>query len=370
MVNIRALLEAKKIVFDESVSRHPKDNVECRWFHFNCTLRPGHNDAKNWICVHPTDGISGGCHHGKCHGKGFPDILAVIAPELAAQAAETFDDSYRLARGYVQSRSPLAFWQGIPHGYRNGSYVKEDEASIRAEISLYAKKEFDSLGFEKTPNVTLGLVYNVQAAAAALNFDRAEETPHWRTEEKHGASEYLAFKNGLLHVPTFLAGGDALTPLTPDYFSLGLLPYNFDPKAPIPFNYMAYCQNEWADFRHHLLLEEITGDILLADPRTRVFYAFTGKGGAGKSSVVETIESAVGEQNRCAVDLIDFAEGFGLQEAVGKKLILCAEANVDRRHANGIVEKIKRVTGNDCVNVKCEIQGGVVGSVQLQDTCC
>ena len=125
------------------------------------------------------------------------------------------------------------FWQGIPHGYRDGSYAKEEDASLRAEISLHAKKEFDSLGFEKTPNVTLGLVYNVQAAAAALNFDRAEEVPHWRTQ-RYDANEYLAFKNCLLHVPTFLAGGEAQTSLTPDYFSLGLLPYDFDPKSLRP----------------------------------------------------------------------------------------------------------------------------------------
>ena len=206
VVSIHGLLQAKKINYTHSEDADKK-GVRCHWFHFACVLRPGHTDAKNWICVHPTEGISGGCHHGKCHGKGFLDILAVIVPEIAAQAAETFDDSYRLARGFLRSRSPLVFWQGIPHGYRDGSYAKEDEASIRAEISLYAKKEFDLLGFEKTPNVTLGLIYNVQAAAAALNFDRAE-SPHWRTEQKRGASEYLAFKNGLLHVPSFLAGGE------------------------------------------------------------------------------------------------------------------------------------------------------------------
>ena len=75
--------------------------------------------------------------------------------------------------------------------------------------------------------------------------------------------------------------------------------------------------------------------------------------------MVETIESGVGEQNRCAVDLRDFATDFGLQEAVGKKLILCSEADVDRRYTNAIVDKIKRLTGNDCVNVKRKFKGAL-----------
>ncbi len=67
---------------------------------------------------------------------------------------------------------------------------------------------------------------------------------------------------------------------------------------------------------------------------------------------MEMIEEMVGESNRCAVDLTDFAQDFGLEAAIGKKLILVSEANIDRRHVGNIVEKIKRITGNDLVNLK------------------
>lgn len=73
-----ALLKSKRIPYDHA--RSPDSHgVVCDWFHFDCVLRPGHNDARNWIKIHPTDGVSGGCHHAKCRGKGMAHILVVIA---------------------------------------------------------------------------------------------------------------------------------------------------------------------------------------------------------------------------------------------------------------------------------------------------
>ena len=133
---------------------------------------------------------------------------------------------------------------------------------------------------------------------------------------------------------------------------MGSLPYDFDPNAPEPINFINYCKFQWDDSKSHLLLEEILGDILLADPRQRVFYVFLGKRFAGKSTLVETIEGSVGERNRCAIDLKDFAVDFGLEGVIGKKLILLSEAGVDIRYSSSIAEKIKRITGNDLINIK------------------
>ena len=167
------------------------------------------------------------------------------------------------------------------------------------------------------------------------------------------ANEFLLFRNGLLHVPSYFKGHDGyFADPTPEYFSLGKLPYDFDPKPPEPTHFLSYCEYQWTDANVHLLLEEISGDILLPDPRQRVFYNWLGKRFAGKSSLAETYEEMVGERNRCAVDLCDFASDFGLEDTVGKKLILVSEAKVDHRHSANIVEKIKKISGNDLVNIK------------------
>ena len=123
VANVKVLLNTKGVVSAYSRSPDSRGTI-CDWFHFDCVFRPGHNDAKNWIKVHPTEGVSGGCFHAKCHGKGLADLLAVIAPELSAQTAESFDDSHRLARSYTATRPPLVIWQDAPHGYQDGVYRK------------------------------------------------------------------------------------------------------------------------------------------------------------------------------------------------------------------------------------------------------
>ena len=181
-----------------------------------------------------------------------------------------------------------------------------------------------------------------------------KRSPLAEAERTPDASEYLLFNNGLLHVPTYLDGkANYWVDPTSDYFSLAKLPYDFDPHHTVaPTNFTAYCQYQWADANVHLLLEEIMGDILMGDLRQRSFYAFLGKGFAGKSAVVEgAFEGLVGEHNRCAVDLAGFAKDFGLEGAIGKKLILVSEAGVDFRYSSGIVEKIKRITGGDPISV-------------------
>ena len=295
--NVGDLLKAKGIQCTISKSPDSKGTF-CKWFHFDCVFRPGQTDARNWIKVHPTGGVTGGCFHGKCAGKGLVEILSVIAPALAAQAAETYDDSHRLARSYLQSRSPLVIWQRCPHSYQDGVYVEDCKESVRAEVNLHIKREFDALGFSETPNVTTKEVNNVFAAVEALTFDRAETTPHWRGKHQYPASEYLVFQNGMLHVPSYLDGSYRFSDFTPNYFTLAKLPYDFDSNAPEPKHFIDYCRFQWDDVQVHLLLEEILGDILLSDPRWRVFYNFLGKPWAGKSTLAEMIEGLVGEQNR------------------------------------------------------------------------
>ena len=263
-----------------------------------------------------------------------------------------FNDSHRLARSFLLSRSPLIIWQRCPHVYQNGIYVEDSEESIKAELNIHIKREFDSLGFSETPNVTTTLVHNVFAAVEAVTFDRAETAPHWRKPREYDANEYLVFRNGMLHVLSYLEGKCHFDDLTPDYFTLAKLPYDFDPRAPEPTHFLNYCKFQWNDPNVHLLVEEMLGDILLSDPRWRVFYNMLGKPFAGKSSLAEMIEQLVGERNRCAVDLQDFATDFGLEGAVGKKLILVSEAGVNARYSSSIAEKIKRITGNDLVNIK------------------
>ena len=175
--NVKILLDVKCIQY--TIEKNPDSRgTVCTWFRFaDCVFRPGQPDGRTWIKVHPTEGVSGGCFHQKCQGKGLLEILSVFCTELAAQAAEKYNDSHRLARSYLQSRPSLVIWQRCPHVFDNGFYKEDSTESIKAELNLHIKKEFDSLGFKETPNVTNTVINNVFGAVEAVSFDREEITP-------------------------------------------------------------------------------------------------------------------------------------------------------------------------------------------------
>ena len=107
-----------------------------------------------------------------------------LAPSLGGHRPGVGGPSRRRIRrlppagaGVLQSRLPLVIWQGSPHGYQDGAYRQESEASVKAELNLHVKREFNALGFEETPNVTTKVVHNAYQAASALVFDRAESSP-------------------------------------------------------------------------------------------------------------------------------------------------------------------------------------------------
>ena len=102
----------------------------------------------------------------------------------------------------------------------------------------------------------------------------------------------------MLHVPSYFARYPGyFADLTPEYFSLAKLPYDFDEAAPEPKHFIDYCEWQWTDADCHLLLEETLGDILLADPAGRGFLFLDRQGwGRQEHDLAELAEGEVGEQ--------------------------------------------------------------------------
>jgi P4 family phage/plasmid primase-like protien len=295
-----------------------------------------------WIHV-ASEYTAAGCWH--C-GINFHGLLAKIAPEIATQASESFDDPHRIARD-ICHQNTFVFLQGLPYLYKDGKYVGLEQAAINAMTNRYIKAYFNKLQMKTTPPVNTHLVRDVNAALAALTYSHNMEIPHWvGGGEDRPANEYLAFSNGLLHVPSM-----NFCDHTPKYFSLSRLPYPWlpdDQRKPEKFEQFIEMQlgPDYVNF-----IYEMFADCLMSFTRLRNYYLIYGIGKGGKSTLTETLEKLIGIENRCAVELQDFASDFGLEDAIGKKLILVSEATAPVRVA-GVVDKIKRISGNDAVSIK------------------
>jgi P4 family phage/plasmid primase-like protien len=131
---------------------------------------------------------------------------------------------------------------------------------------------------------------------------------------------------------------------------LNKLDFDFDPNARAP-RFEKFVEECWTDANAHLLMEEMMGDVTLPDERLKVFFILFGVPDAGKSVWEQIFEFLVGGNNKCAMHLDDFAQHFGMEEAMGKKLILLAEAAKGIRNGAKVVEQIKRITGDDLIPV-------------------
>ena len=71
----------------------------------------------------------------------------------------------------------------------------------------------------------------------------------------------------------------------------------------------------------------------------------------------------VGDRNRCAVDLADFAKDFGLEGSIGKKLILVSEARCWTWDSSAIVEENQTHHGQRLNQRQSEEQADLVDSI-------
>ena len=146
-----------------------------------------------------------------------------------------------------------------------GAYRPMGDKEVKAGLTASIKKEFDHVWRkgeaqrrQKQPaaqarrsrgggrrqrqtaapvqKVTGPLVRDVaQALASVCLIPSAVEPPAWLAPaHPRPASEVLSAPNGLLHLPSLVAGKDAFAPLTPTFFTRDALDYGVSLDAPAP----------------------------------------------------------------------------------------------------------------------------------------
>ena len=167
---------------------------------------------------------------------------------------ETALDPHRMGRSSIKQhgsdphgRRTLRFHRGEWFRWQRGRYRPVSRVELMAEISRFLKQEIDTKGLVDSNGnayrVTTGLVNNVlNALAGELLVPDSVDPPAMLGGA--AVTECLAFENGLVSVATVLEGKPVLKPLTPEWFSPVVFPYEFDPAATCP---------QWLEFLTHVL---------------------------------------------------------------------------------------------------------------------
>lgn len=278
----------------------------------------------------------------------FPTARAA-RPDLPATQTESDKDPDRLARVFLEPYSvdglyTLRFWRGRWYAWTKdaGRYVEVEREAFTARLWRTIKNEFDRIATEafananpdkpppKTLEVTDSLLKNVTGAIKARTIlEEKTNAPCWiegspQADANRDPRDFIAMRNGLFDVRAWLSGLPCLSRLTPRWFSVSRLPFDYDPVARSPL-WERFLATNFQNDDERNMLSEWFGYCLTPDMSQQKFLLLEGDGGNGKSVVCAALEAILGAENTSHVTLENFSGRFNLNQTLGKLANIVAE---------------------------------------------
>lgn len=285
------------------------------------------------------------------------------------------DDPGRLARIFIRTvtgENPLriAYYCGrFLYWLPEGRWREAEDDEVTADLVISIEQEFRRLWLiesalaaqadrdvpakrKVTNNLLASVLTHVKAycrVAREIEFDSLLEASASEFEPiTAGAPQrWISMKNGVLRLP---ANGEAptLIPHTPLWWTLSVLPYNYDPAAGIERRdfFERYLDTSLqSDDDLIMPLQEFGGYCLTRDTGQQKFLLMTGAGANGKSTWCAIIAALVGQENTSNVSLDQVETRFALYQTLGKKANLTTET---ARYLDDVGEnRLKQVTSGD-----------------------
>lgn len=250
----------------------------------------------------------------------------------------------------------LHFWQGDFWRFRDGRYEVCSDAALHADLYRWLERMRNSAdGAALKPHKTM--VERVLHALRSASFLDVQTPPSWAPAHQdapfslaheYGPTDIVAFRNGLLHLPT----RKLLSP-SRQFFTLNALDFDYDARAPAPESWRQFLRDLWDDDLESIeTLQEIFGLALTNDTRHQKAFLLIGPRRCGKGTIARVLTELVGRGNITAPMLSSLGQQFGLESMIGKSLALISDARLGgRADVAAIVENILRITGEDSVSV-------------------
>jgi len=245
--------------------------------------------------------------------------------------------------------SMLRNWRDEFYRWDNGCYVKVSDAEMR-RLAVQTMQYFK--GQEPKDNsrkirITTHFVTNILLCLAGIkrvHIPESRELDSW--DDGIGRGPVMAFNNVLVYFTMLDEDGRARSDvLTPRYFSLAKLPYDYDPDAECP-RWRAFLEDVMqGDAERIELLQQWAGYLLTQSLRQQKFLLIAGDGQNGKTVFTTILEKMVGESNVSHVPLSQFSANFALVTTLGKVLNSTSESS---HRLDGLAETaLKSYTSGD-----------------------
>jgi len=277
-----------------------------------------------------------------------PDAGEIKSPASEIDPGPEADRFLKITE--VDSLPRLRFYQGTFY-YWTGTHYKELPTSdVRGRLVEFLNRNF----FKVTTTAINNVLDHVKSKARLSPF--VSTPPVWISEnEPWPAGEILAAKNTLVHLPSLIDGQPATRPLTPKFFTLSALDYNFAPDALRPEKWLDFLGQLWTDPEEGEnidALQEFFGYCLLPDTRQEKILMLIGPKRSGKGTIARVMRTLVGRANTCAPTLASLGMNFGLWPLIGKSLAIISDARLSSRSDTAnVVEHLLSISGEDAQTI-------------------
>lgn len=275
-----------------------------------------------------------------------------------------------VTRGFLAENRRIVFYRDTFYIYNGQFYLALNDSEMHGRLTVFvtgtvaqpknwslpytAKDEEAHVPFEMHPvencRVKIGPVDpSLTFISQVLNRIRGEcelyhdsPVPYW-LDRREPASNELVMTNGILNTNTL-----ELAPLTDSLFSLGALPYAFDPKASYPGWLRFINEISNGDESMMCILQEVFGYCLTSGQEAQKIILFVGEGNNGKSVCADMLREMVGVINVSTVPIEVLGDPHMTSAMVGKLVNLSSEWHHIESSAEGI---LKAISGGDSIYI-------------------
>jgi putative DNA primase/helicase len=254
----------------------------------------------------------------------------------------------------------LPFWRGSFRQWHDGRYLELEPSEAQAELVRSINRAHCFL----TTNIIGNIMAQVKAQAALPS---RIEPPAWLEPAPVDwpASEVLATRRELVHIPSLIGGQAYTIPATPAFFSTVALDYDFAADAPVPVLWLSFLRELWGDDQESIdTLQEICGYALTPDTRHQKIFMLIGPPRGGKGVIARVLNRLVGPANVAAPTLASLETNFGLSPLLGKSLAIIADARLSGKvDQSKVVERLLSISGEDSLTADRKYREPVTGKI-------
>jgi putative DNA primase/helicase len=249
----------------------------------------------------------------------------------------------------------LRAWNGGWWMWRGPHWVEVHEQRVRqrlysfTERALYVGAEGETKPWSPNKKKISDLLDALHAVVLAP--DDIDEQPCWLDGRDHGEGPFVSVANGLLDIST-----EVLHPHTPLYFNQTSVPFDYDPAAPPPRQWLAFLNELWPaqddpDAANIKALGEWFGYVVSGRTDLHKILLMVGPTRGGKGTIARILQALIGRRNSCGPTLNSLGGEYGLAPLIGKSLAVISDVRFSGKNGAAVVERLLSISGEDTLTI-------------------